>query len=183
VDHCSCAVELRLPAIFVWVVCRLRGWRELWSVCYCAQCCGFCICWRLFEPLPLRTGYRSHCASFGWRLTRGHCWSFWAFLTGMFGGSWCWMACCIPIALPRYVQMGRSIALYTVSLLSRDNCERASISQLMFLSLSSSWHSLASMCVFYVRFSSRWSPRYFTSFFDRYGSIVEIYWRSLVSSR
>jgi len=23
------------------------------------------------------------------------------FLTGMFGGSWCWMACCIPIALSR----------------------------------------------------------------------------------
>ena len=23
------------------------------------------------------------------------------FLTEMFGGSWCWMACCIPIALSR----------------------------------------------------------------------------------
>ena len=31
-----------------------------------------------------------------------------------------------------YVQMGHSIALYTVSLLSRDSCERAFISQLMF---------------------------------------------------
>ena len=30
-----------------------------------------------------------------------------------------------------YVEMGRSIALYTVSLLSRDSCERAFISQLM----------------------------------------------------
>ena len=30
-----------------------------------------------------------------------------------------------------YVQMGRSIALYTVSLLSRDSCERAFISQLV----------------------------------------------------
>ena len=38
-----------------------------------------------------------------------------------------------------YVQMGRSIALCTVSLLSRDSCERAFISQLVFLSLSSSW--------------------------------------------
>ena len=34
---------------------------------------------------------------------------------------------CIP-----YVQMGRSIALYTVSLLSRDSCERAFISLLMY---------------------------------------------------
>ena len=42
-----------------------------------------------------------------------------------------------------YVQMGRSIFLYTVSLLSRDSCERVFISQLMFLSLSSSWHRLA----------------------------------------
>jgi hypothetical protein len=30
-----------------------------------------------------------------------------------------------------YVQMGRSIAFFTVSLLSRDSCERAFISQLM----------------------------------------------------
>jgi len=37
-----------------------------------------------------------------------------------------------------YVQMGRSMVLYTVSLLSRDSCERMFISQLMFLSLSSS---------------------------------------------
>jgi len=56
-----------------------------------------------------------------------------------------------------YVQMGRSIALYAVSLLSRDSCERVFISQLMFLSLSSSWHPLAFMCVFHFRFSSRWS--------------------------
>ena len=42
-----------------------------------------------------------------------------------------------------YVQMVRSIALYTVSLLSRDSCERALIRQLVFLSLSSSWHRLA----------------------------------------
>jgi len=42
-----------------------------------------------------------------------------------------------------YVQMGRSIVLYTVSLLSRDSCERVFSSQLMFLSLSSSWHRLA----------------------------------------
>ena len=32
-----------------------------------------------------------------------------------------------------YIQMGRSIALYTVSLLSRDSCERAFDSQLMSL--------------------------------------------------
>jgi len=31
-----------------------------------------------------------------------------------------------------YVQMGRSIVLYTVSLLSRDSCERVFISQPMF---------------------------------------------------
>ena len=31
-----------------------------------------------------------------------------------------------------YIQMGRSIAFYTVSLLSRDSCECAFISQLMF---------------------------------------------------
>jgi len=41
------------------------------------------------------------------------------------------------------VQIGRSIALCTVSLLSRDSCERVFISQFMFLSLSSSWHRLA----------------------------------------
>ena len=97
--HCSCAIELSLTAIIVCVVCRLGGWRELWSVDYCAQCCGFCICWRWYEPLPLRTGYRSHCAKFGWRCTRGYCWSFRAFLTGMFGGSWCWVACCNLIVL------------------------------------------------------------------------------------
>ena len=48
-----------------------------------------------------------------------------------------------------YAQMGRSIVLYTVSLRSRDSCERVFISQLMFLSLSSSWHRLAFMCVFH----------------------------------
>jgi len=57
---------------------------------------------------------------------------------------------CIP-----YVQMGRNIVLYTVSLLSRDSCERVFISQLMFLSLSSSWHRLAFKCVFHVSFLSR----------------------------
>ena len=35
-----------------------------------------------------------------------------------------------------YVQMGHSIDLYMVSLLSRDSCERVFISQLMFLSLN-----------------------------------------------
>ena len=54
-----------------------------------------------------------------------------------------------------YVQMGRSIALYTVSLLSRDGCERAFFSQLMFFSLSSSWHRLAFICVYQVSFSCR----------------------------
>jgi len=49
-----------------------------------------------------------------------------------------------------YIQMGRSIALCTVSLLSMDSCERAFISHLMFLSLSSSWHRLAFMYVFHV---------------------------------
>jgi hypothetical protein len=68
-----------------------------------------------------------------------------------------------------HVQMGRSIALYTVSLLSRDSCERVFISQLMFLSLNFSWHRLAFMCVFYVSFSSR----YFTSFLTSMG----VLWR------
>jgi len=63
-----------------------------------------------------------------------------------------------------YVQMARSIVLYTVSLLSRDSCESVFIGQLMFLRLSSSWRRLAFMCVFHVSFSSRLSPRYFTSF-------------------
>ena len=36
-----------------------------------------------------------------------------------------------------YVQMGGSIVLYTVILLSRDSCESVFINQLMFLSLSS----------------------------------------------
>jgi hypothetical protein len=36
-----------------------------------------------------------------------------------------------PQSSIQYVQMGGSIALYTVSLLSRDSCERAFISQLM----------------------------------------------------
>ena len=34
-----------------------------------------------------------------------------------------------------YVQIGRSIVLYTVSLLSRDSCERVFISQLMYVAL------------------------------------------------
>jgi len=46
-----------------------------------------------------------------------------------------------------YSQMGRSIALYTVSLLSRDSCERAFINQLMFLRLK---FQLASFS-FYLR--------------------------------
>jgi len=54
-----------------------------------------------------------------------------------------------------YIQMGRSIVLYTVSLLSRDSCERVFIGQLMFFSLSSSWLRLAFMCVLHVSFSSR----------------------------
>ena len=69
-----------------------------------------------------------------------------------------------PHSSTPYVQIGRSIAFYTVSLLSRDSCERVFISQLMFLSLSSSWHRLAFLCVFLVSFSSRWNPRYFNSF-------------------
>ena len=68
-----------------------------------------------------------------------------------------------------YVQMGRSITLYTVSLLSRDSFERAFISQPMFLSLSSSWHHLAFMCIFHISFLSRWSPRYFTNFLTGMG--------------
>ena len=52
-----------------------------------------------------------------------------------------------PTSSIPFVQMGRSIALYMVSLLSRDSCERVFISQLMLLSLSSSWHHLAFMCV------------------------------------
>ena len=42
-----------------------------------------------------------------------------------------------------YVQMGRRVVLYTVSLLSRDSYEHVFISQLMFLSLA--------MFSFYVR--------------------------------
>jgi len=38
-----------------------------------------------------------------------------------------------PHSSIRYVQMGCSIVLYTVSLLSRDSCERVFISQLLFL--------------------------------------------------
>jgi hypothetical protein len=37
-----------------------------------------------------------------------------------------------PHSSIEYVQMGRSIALYTVSLLSRDSCERAFIGQLLY---------------------------------------------------
>ena len=40
-----------------------------------------------------------------------------------------------------YVQMCRSIALYTVSLLYRDSCERAFISYLMYLSAYFLTHS------------------------------------------
>ena len=54
-----------------------------------------------------------------------------------------------------YVQMGRNIVLYAVSLLSKDSRERVFISQLMLLSLSSIWRRLAFMCVFHVSFSSR----------------------------
>jgi hypothetical protein len=50
-----------------------------------------------------------------------------------------------------YVQMVRSVALYTASLLPGDSCERAFIGHLMLLSLSSSWRRLAFMCVFQVR--------------------------------
>ena len=42
------------------------------------------------------------------------------------------MACCIPNSSIPYVQVGRTIALYTVSFLSSDSCESAFISQLMF---------------------------------------------------
>jgi len=77
-----------------------------------------------------------------------------------------------------YVQMGRSIVLYTVSLLSRDGCERVFNSQLMSLSLSSSWHSLAFICVFYVSFSSRCSPRYFTSFLTSMSQIFKMVFRN-----
>ena len=49
-----------------------------------------------------------------------------------------------------YVQMGRSIALYTVTLLTRDSSERVFISQLMFLSLNCIWHLLAFVCVFHI---------------------------------
>ena len=45
-----------------------------------------------------------------------------------------------PHSSTPYVQMGRSIALYAVSLLSMDSCERVFSSQLMFLGLSCSWH-------------------------------------------
>ena len=37
-----------------------------------------------------------------------------------------------PHSSTPYVQMGRNIALYTVSLLSRDSCEGAFISQLVY---------------------------------------------------
>ena len=47
-----------------------------------------------------------------------------------------------PHSFIPYVQMGRSIALNTISLFSRDICELVFISQLMFLSLSCSWHHL-----------------------------------------
>jgi len=50
-----------------------------------------------------------------------------------------------------YVQMCRGIALYMVSFLSVDSCERAFIGKLMFLSLISSWRLLAFMCAFQVR--------------------------------
>ena len=43
-----------------------------------------------------------------------------AFLTGMFGGSWCWNGLLHRNSSIPYVQMGRSIALCSVSLLSRD---------------------------------------------------------------
>ena len=61
-----------------------------------------------------------------------------------------------------YVQMGGSIVLYTVFMLSRDRCERVFIRKQIFLSLSSSWHRLAFMSVFHVSYPSWWSPTYFT---------------------
>ena len=48
---------------------------------------------------------------FGWRHTRGHYWSFWAFLIELFGGSWFRMACCIPIALSRMSRLLSCIRL------------------------------------------------------------------------
>ena len=51
-----------------------------------------------------------------------------------------------PNSSTPYVQMGRSIALYTVILLSRDSCERVFISKLLFWSLNFSWLRLAFMC-------------------------------------
>ena len=82
-----------------------------------------------------------------------------------------------------YVQKGRSIALYTVGLLYRDSCERAFISQLVSLSLNFSWHNLAFMCVFHISFSSRWSPRYFTSFLTSIGSIITFWMAKPSDSR
>ena len=43
-----------------------------------------------------------------------------------------------------YVQMGRSVVLYTVSLLSRDSCERVFISQ--FMSLWSRGSAASAFC-------------------------------------
>jgi hypothetical protein len=61
----------------------------------------------------------------------------------------------LPHSSIPYVQMGRSITLYAVSLLSRDSCEPVFISQLMFLSLNFIWYRLAFICVFHLSFSSR----------------------------
>ena len=157
--HWSFATELGLLAINVWVVCRLRGCRELHSAKYCAQCCNFYICWRWFYPLLLCMGYQSRRAGFGWRRARGHCWSFWAFLTGMFGGFWCRMACCILIAL---FHKSRLVAVLpgTRSVC----CLGIAVNVRLLASLNFSWHRLAFMCVFHVGFSSRWIPRYFTYF-------------------
>jgi hypothetical protein len=55
------------------------------------------------------------------------------------------------------------IVLYIVILFSRDTCEFVSISQLIFLILSSRYLLLAFICVDHDSFLSRWSPKYLTS--------------------
>jgi hypothetical protein len=48
--------------------------------------------------------------------------------------------------------MGLIIDLYMVILFSRDSCDLLSISQFMFLILSSNWRLLVFMCVRHVSF-------------------------------
>ena len=151
--HWSFAIGLSLPAITVGVVCRLRGW----ELCYWAKSSGHnrwsrlsteglkrvlinCLLCTVLRFLYFLVLILITSVTYG--ISKSLCkvwletyqgailiilsifdWNVWRIL--LFDGL------LHPHSSIPYVQMGRSTVLYTVSLLSRDSCERVFIGQLM----------------------------------------------------